>query len=69
MISIVLVTYNRSKFLELAIQDIMKQTFKNFELIICDDASPDDTENICKKYCKIDDRVIYKAVSKQKNAF
>jgi glycosyltransferase involved in cell wall biosynthesis len=59
MVSIVLVTYNRAKRLRLSIQDILKQTFEKFELIICDDCSPDETEAICKDFAANDKRVRY----------
>ena len=59
MVSIVLVTYNRAERLKLSIQDILGQTFRDFELIICDDCSPDETESVCRKFQEQDDRVIY----------
>jgi glycosyltransferase involved in cell wall biosynthesis len=59
MVSIVLVTYNRAKRLGLSITDILSQTFKEFELIICDDCSTDDTEAVCRKFEALDDRIRY----------
>jgi glycosyltransferase involved in cell wall biosynthesis len=59
MVSIVLVTYNRAKRLKLSIQDILNQTFRDFELIICDDCSPDDTEDVCRKFEAQDSRIRY----------
>ena len=59
MVSVVLVTYNRASFLKFAIEDILAQNFQNFELIICDDASPDETESLCRHYQKIDSRITY----------
>src|SRR5688500_976602 len=59
MVSIVLVTYNRAKRLRLSIQDILNQTFKNFELIICDDCSTDSTEDVCTEFAKVDGRIRY----------
>jgi len=59
MVSIVLVTYNRAKRLKLSIQDILKQTFKDFELIICDDCSTDATEAVCRGFVAKDDRIKY----------
>lgn len=59
MISIILVTYNRAERLILSIQDILNQTFKNFELIICDDCSTDATEEICLEFVKKDARIKY----------
>lgn len=59
MVSIVLVTYNRADRLKLSIQDILNQTFRNFELIICDDCSTDATEAICREFVKHDERIKY----------
>jgi glycosyltransferase involved in cell wall biosynthesis len=59
VVSIVLVTYNRARRLKLSIQDILDQTFRNFELIICDDCSPDDTEEVCREFVAKDNRVQY----------
>lgn len=59
MVSIVLVTYNRARRLKLSIQDILDQTFKDFELIICDDCSPDSTESICREFSEKDKRIKY----------
>jgi glycosyltransferase involved in cell wall biosynthesis len=59
VVSIVLVTYNRAARLRLSIQDILDQTFREFELIICDDCSPDNTEAVCREYMAKDDRIKY----------
>lgn len=59
MVSIVLVTYNRAKWLELSIQDILNQTFKDFELIICDDCSTDSTPHVCREFLARDKRIKY----------
>jgi glycosyltransferase involved in cell wall biosynthesis len=59
VVSIVLVTYNRAQRLKLTIQDILNQTFKDFELIICDDCSPDSTAEVCQAFASKDNRVRY----------
>lgn len=59
MVSIILVTYNRAARLKLSIQDILGQTFKDFELIICDDCSTDATESICRGFAAKDKRIKY----------
>jgi glycosyltransferase involved in cell wall biosynthesis len=59
MVSIVLVTYNRAERLKLSIQDILNQTFKDFELIICDDCSTDSTESVCRDFLANDKRIRY----------
>jgi glycosyltransferase involved in cell wall biosynthesis len=45
-------TYNCGKYLEESIDSVLNQTYQNFELIIVDDASNDDTQKILKKYTK-----------------
>jgi glycosyltransferase involved in cell wall biosynthesis len=47
-VSIILPTYNRCQFLPQAIESVLRQTFKNFELIIINDGSSDNTENVVK---------------------
>jgi len=58
-VSIGLPVYNGEKFLEDAIDSILAQNFTDFELIITDNASTDQTENICKSYAAKDKRVRY----------
>jgi glycosyltransferase involved in cell wall biosynthesis len=48
MISVIMPAYNAEKTIELAIKSIINQTYGNFELIICDDGSNDNTVNIIK---------------------
>lgn len=55
----VLTTYNRSEVLSETIDLILAQTFEDFELIICDDASPDSTPEICREYEARDGRIRY----------
>jgi glycosyltransferase involved in cell wall biosynthesis len=49
-VSIILPTFNGSKYIRTSIESCLKQTFKDFELIIVDDASTDETPNIVKSY-------------------
>ena len=58
-VSICLTTYNRGALLGDTIDSILNQTFTDFELIINDDNSTDDTSEICKTYVKKDTRVKY----------
>lgn len=46
MISVIIPTFNRKTFLERAINSVLSQTFRDFELIIVDDCSTDGTENL-----------------------
>ena len=56
-ISIVLPTYNGELFLAKAIDSVLNQTYKNFELIIVDDCSTDSTSAIINSYIKKDARI------------
>ena len=58
-VSIGMPAYNGGKFIEAAIRSLLAQTASDFELIISDDASSDDTQAICEKYAALDSRIIY----------
>ena len=46
MVSIILPTYNRSKYIRESIDSILAQTFHDWELIVIDDCSSDETYSI-----------------------
>lgn len=52
LFSIVVITYNSSKYIEDTLDSIYNQTYKNIELIISDDFSTDDTIEICSNWIK-----------------
>src|SRR5437867_8743488 len=51
--------YNGERFLEEAIDSMLNQSFKDFELIISDNASTDRTQEICRAYLARDRRIRY----------
>jgi len=51
--SIIIPTYNRALLLDKCLQSLVKQTFKDFEVIVCDDGSTDNTKEITDKYINI----------------
>ncbi len=57
MISIIVPTYNRARLVAETIDSILKQSFRDFELIIVDNCSTDDTEKVIKGYS--DGRIRY----------
>jgi glycosyltransferase involved in cell wall biosynthesis len=52
LVSVVLPCYNHEKYVARAIESIINQSYKNIELLVCDDCSSDNTPNIMKKYSK-----------------
>ena len=66
IISVVIVTYNREKLLAKAIDSVLCQKFSGFELVIIDDSSTDNTEDLVKKYLS-DERVKYIKIAKSKS--
>lgn len=55
--SIVVPIYNVEKYLEKCVNSIINQDYKNFELILVDDGSPDGCGVICDDYARKDDRI------------
>ena len=68
LISVIVVTYNSAHFLKDALESIQKQTFKDYEVILVDDGSTDNTKEIAEEYEGI--RYIYQehsGISKARN--
>lgn len=61
MISIAMATYNGAKYIKEQLDSILNQSVADFELVICDDVSTDNTWNILENYKNKDSRIrIYK---------
>ncbi|MEO0943774.1 MAG: glycosyltransferase family 2 protein [Pseudomonadota bacterium] len=58
-VSIGLPVFNGAAYVAGAIDSILAQTFEDFELVICDNASTDQTEVICRSYAAKDSRIRY----------
>lgn len=54
--SIIIPVYNRENFLDKCLNSILKQTYSNYEVIIVNDGSTDNSEKIINKFTKIDNR-------------
>ncbi len=59
LVSVIMPTYNRESFIVEAVNSIIHQTHKNWELIIIDDNSSDNTEKIIKQIKLTESRIIY----------
>lgn len=66
-ISVILPTYNRASLLPRAIKSVLNQTFKDIELIIVNDASTDNTDEVVKSFN--DERIVYIKHKENKRPF
>lgn len=57
LVSVIMPSYNTDKFIKQSIESVIDQTYKNWELIIVDDCSTDNTDNVVASIS--DDRIIY----------
>jgi glycosyltransferase involved in cell wall biosynthesis len=57
LVSVLMTAYNREKYIAEAIESVLASTWRNFELIIVDDQSTDNTLSIAKSYEQKDERV------------
>lgn len=58
LVSIIMPSYNTGQYISKSIQSVLNQTYTDWELIIVDDYSTDDTDKIVSEYLK-DDRIFY----------
>jgi glycosyltransferase involved in cell wall biosynthesis len=57
LVSIIMPAFNAEKYIKESIISMIQQTYNNFELIICDDASTDGTNEIIRNFAKLDLRI------------
>ena len=57
LLSIVVPVYNAEKFLQECIESVLHQSYHNFELLLVDDGSTDNSLSICRKYAEDDSRI------------
>lgn len=57
VVSVIVPVYKVENVLHYCIDSILNQTYKNFELILVDDGSPDNSGEICDEYAKKDNRI------------
>jgi glycosyltransferase involved in cell wall biosynthesis/peptidoglycan/xylan/chitin deacetylase (PgdA/CDA1 family) len=59
LVSIIIPCFQAEKYVADAIESVLNQTHKNFELLVINDGSTDKSEDIIKKYCSLDSRLKY----------
>jgi glycosyltransferase involved in cell wall biosynthesis len=59
LVSIGMPVHNGSRHIERAIESLLAQSLRDFELIISDNASTDNTEVLCERYARLDARIRY----------
>lgn len=59
LVTIIMATYNRATFIEEALSSIKEQTYHNWQCIVVDDGSTDNTREILKEWARVDDRFKY----------
>lgn len=64
--TVVIPTYNRANFIGISIKSVLAQNYTHFELIIVDDGSTDDTENVVKSFT--DNRIKYFKIKNSERA-
>ncbi|MGE9965393.1 glycosyltransferase family 2 protein [Fusicatenibacter saccharivorans] len=58
-VSIIMPVYNAEKYLREAIESVLKQTYLEFELLLINDRSTDNSKEICQEYSKKDSRIVF----------
>ena len=58
LISIVIPVYNVEKYIDRCIVSVVEQTYKNLEIILVDDGTPDDSGKLCDEWAEKDDRIV-----------
>ena len=57
LVSVIIPCYNAEKYVGQAIESVLNQIYKNFEIIIISDGSTDSSENVVKNYLALDERI------------
>lgn len=66
LVSILIPAYNKPEYLEIGLISVLNQTYRNLEIIICDDSTNDEVENMVKKYLSKHPIIKYRRNLKEK---
>ncbi len=59
MISVIIPVYNAEKTISKCIDSVLSQIYQNFEILLINDGSPDNSEEVCLRYAESDERIRY----------
>ena len=68
LVSIITPTYNCAKFIARTLDSVISQTYQNWEMIIVDDRSTDNTREIVEEYIERDSRIKYHLLDENSGA-
>ena len=68
LVSVIMPSYGSEKFISKSIDSVLLQTYDNWELIIIDDCSPDESNKIIKEYLSKDSRIKFVKLEKNSGA-
>ena len=54
--TVIVPIYNASMYVRQCLDSVVVQTFNDFEVVMVDDGSTDESAEICQEYCSLDDR-------------
>lgn len=57
LVSVLVANYNYAKYVGEAIESVLQQTYQNFEIVVCDDGSTDNSREVLQRYAAADSRV------------
>lgn len=66
LVSVLIPAYNKPEFLEIGLKSVLNQRYKNIEIIICDDSTNDEVENMVKSYLNKYSNITYRRNLKEK---
>ena len=58
-ITVIVPVYNVEHYLDKCLDSVIKQTYKNIEIIVVNDGSTDNSGEICQEYAQKDNRIVY----------
>lgn len=68
LVSVVMPTWNCARFIGKSIESVQRQSYRNWELLVVDDCSTDDTGDIVYSYSSSDSRIAYKCLERNSGA-